>query len=431
VSDPEARLVLFFYSAVRSSLVFLPVAGRFGARPLLGLFPRTKNSGEHNHTSQQDNKPPVPLSALQLWLYLPASRGYKGEALQTRGLVPSFPYAGLSPGTATSVHSRHLRSSRPVRHLGTRFFPAPIAHSRPFRHARGNLSRASALVAPSRPSRPSWHLPLPPPSCVDSHIPISSAMSTLSLSIAYDVSGLASHTAPSPSEETADPGAEPPLEPFFYRGRCLPPPPPILLSSSPDSSGYSTPSLSRRSSSSGTSGTTTASGKNVRFAPSFAASIHFTHSSDSYDRSPIVPADDTETLVLPPRAGETADWIRCFSRGSKERQQDESAGFVFSEAMARATVDGFAYQQRHSSSIPWSSSDTSMSIDSGSGSDDHDVQHDQDYDDHEDEADGLSSLSLEPRENKNKASSVKFGMCGLGKWSRGDLYGACDALGGF
>lgn len=79
--------------------------------------------------------------------------------------------------------------------------------------------------------------------------------------------------------------------------------------SSPPSSKNSSPPLSRRSSTGG------ASSKSVRFARCTNASVFPALSGEEYDRSPIVPTCESESLALPRRKRSEAEgWIKCVER---------------------------------------------------------------------------------------------------------------------
>jgi len=82
--------------------------------------------------------------------------------------------------------------------------------------------------------------------------------------------------------------------------------------------------------------------------------------------------------------------------------------------------------------------------DDWSGSDDEDekdrrgVDNDDDEDAEEEEVDvdNYDEEVVDEEEQQRRARAhakvaSRFGMCGMGKWSRDEVYGACDVLGGF
>ncbi|KAL8279360.1 hypothetical protein RQP46_008172 [Phenoliferia psychrophenolica] len=87
---------------------------------------------------------------------------------------------------------------------------------------------------------------------------------------------------------------------------------------SPDASPPPSRALSRRSS---------ASGKSVRFARCTNASVFPALSGDEYDRSPIIPTCQSESLALPKRKRDEAEgWIKCVERERAAAAKRKAAG---------------------------------------------------------------------------------------------------------
>jgi glycyl-tRNA synthetase (class II) len=97
--------------------------------------------------------------------------------------------------------------------------------------------------------------------------------------------------------------------------------------------------------------------------------------------------------------------------------------------MARASIDGLGLNHASFQPETQGTSDRKY-LDLPDHRSDHDYDVQQDYDDDDEEEHASSPRYMEEGEQASSKSS-RFGICAMGKWSRGDLYSACDALGGF
>ncbi|GAA5845340.1 hypothetical protein JCM11251_008001 [Rhodosporidiobolus azoricus] len=132
----------------------------------------------------------------------------------------------------------------------------------------------------------------------------------------------------------------------FVHFLCSPPFPELTGSSSNRSTSPSSPytsppcsrPLSRRSSTS----------KSVRFARCTNASVFPTHSTEEYDRSPIVPTGESESLELKRTDDDDDDggWVQCHVRDKKRAQQDKDA--AHQAAIQAAAVAAGAKLPKHS-----------------------------------------------------------------------------------
>ncbi|GAA5886498.1 hypothetical protein JCM6882_001658 [Rhodosporidiobolus microsporus] len=120
----------------------------------------------------------------------------------------------------------------------------------------------------------------------------------------------------------------------------------LFARSTSPSSPYTSPPcsrpLSRRSSTS----------KSVRFARCTNASVFPTHSTDEYDRSPIVPTGVSESLELKRTDDDDDDggWVQCHVR-DKKRQQQQDKDAQQQAAIQAAAVAAGAKLPKHASAM--------------------------------------------------------------------------------
>ncbi|GAA5995638.1 uncharacterized protein JCM10292_005295 [Rhodotorula paludigena] len=153
-------------------------------------------------------------------------------------------------------------------------------------------------------------------------VPLSPASSSATLSPSTAASSLPTTAAPSPVC---------PVKSILL----APSSPSSTVPSSPFSSPPSSRPVSRRSSTS----------KSVRFARCTNASVFPTHSTADYDRSPIVPTCESESLEMKrcKSEGEDGEWVQCQAR-EKASHKDKAAAAA---AAAAAAHEGGYRLPRH------------------------------------------------------------------------------------
>ncbi|GAA5991664.1 hypothetical protein JCM11641_000946 [Rhodosporidiobolus odoratus] len=266
---------------------------------------------------------------------------------------------------------------------------------------------------------------------------------------------------------------------------CTPSSPPSTSPSSPYTSPPCSRPLSRRSSTS----------KSVRFARCTNASVFPTHSTYEYDRSPIIPTGESESLEIK-RNNDDDDggWVQCHVREKKEGEQARCSpqlpkhspamenpvegvhgliegGFFVGDSAERdgahpaleaadvipedneplefedegMVVDDStesASDEAHMAPVPSLIRTGSLSEEdesSSSAAEDIPPPSSPDLSEYDAHAPrirrgSVSSDGDEPMEEKERKRAEcrkKFGLCAMGKWSRSDLFQSHDSLGGF
>ncbi|CAH7672422.1 hypothetical protein BY996DRAFT_6409954 [Phakopsora pachyrhizi] len=233
--------------------------------------------------------------------------------------------------------------------------------------------------------------------------------------------------------------------------------------------------ISRRSSSGASSAGTGPSVKAVRFASGnsilgcwagtdpvseeieapVAAVMYLTHSAEAYDRSPIVVEDG---LRLPPRAKKEDDeggWMKCKSHGSYKRlskaravkmkvESNKAMKFCTPSIKSPSSVDSDSLHSSTSSSDE-DTHENSIVVKTFVGGklyreaveeeeDEEDVEEEEDKEDDCENEEGLEN-GPENDDRDEESDDEDRGrddrMSGFGKWTSGDVFGSCDALGGF
>ncbi|GAA5866852.1 hypothetical protein JCM1840_004288 [Sporobolomyces johnsonii] len=207
--------------------------------------------------------------------------------LQMRGPALSSVGGGsAADGGPVAVHPQHHHSATPMSSFGLSA-PAP---------APSPSSSISSLDAASPPKRQRAHSP--------DHSVSNASLASLSTetitSFPFHSSTASSSraTVVSPSPTTACP---------VRSILCTSSSPPSTAFTTPFSSPPPTRPVSRRSSTS----------KSVRFARCTNASVFPTHSTDEYDRSPIIPTCESQSLELKRSCSDNDDdggWIKCVER---------------------------------------------------------------------------------------------------------------------
>ncbi|KAG0141388.1 hypothetical protein CROQUDRAFT_98828 [Cronartium quercuum f. sp. fusiforme G11] len=194
--------------------------------------------------------------------------------------------------------------------------------------------------------------------------------------------------------------------------------------------------ITRRSSTNGTS--STHSLKAVRFASGngfiidsddkpielegpVAAIMYLTHSAHAYDRSPIIVE---KSLRLPPRqdADECGRWVMCSSikrYKSVEEVGNSGSGLSLSRTATNTNSDTQGQEEKkkvfQSRVLPEEEDDDE---------DDKQTEIDDDEEEEEEEEEEIDHQAEDEEDERSE-------LCGLGRWSRCDVFSYDDALGGF
>ncbi|KAK4052767.1 hypothetical protein OIV83_002054 [Microbotryomycetes sp. JL201] len=226
--------------------------------------------------------------------------------------------------------------------------------------------------------------------------------------------------------------------------------------------------------------------KSVRFARCTNASVFPALSGEEYDRSPIIPTQESESLELPKRHKSEEDgWIKCVEReraaaakkglkpdlsscgpcGAKPSSTKSSLEspvegvrglisggyFVGEERDHQSTVDGPVQTPHLGLALSRSDDvvdhgidedgddvlldatgggDDAMVVDDETG-DDVIVQDDSSGDDSDSSPSASAANETETRCREAAAAKQRYGLCALGKFTRRELFTSHDSLGGF